>query len=259
MDHQAVLALFDRQMRVEARPETAGTTIEHAGRVIRYLGGDQDWNAVIWSDLDPATADETIDGEIRWFGERGLGFEWKHYGHDQPADLAGRLARAGFEPEGEETVMVAAIDELDLDTSPPDGIRFEEIVDPAGVEVLVNVAEKAFGAGIPWLRPRLLAQLADAPENVRMFVAFAGDEAVSSARMDLTPGTAFAGLWGGGTVGQWRGRGIYRALVAHRARLALALGYAYLQVDATDQSRPILQRLGFEALTTTTPFQWSSR
>ncbi|RAK31236.1 hypothetical protein B0I29_11542 [Actinoplanes lutulentus] len=246
-------------MRVEARPETAGTTIEHAGRVIRYLGGDQDWNAVIWSDLDAATADETIAGEIRWFGERGLDFEWKHYGHDQPADLAGRLEKAGFEPEGVETVMVAAIDELDLGATPPDGIRFEEIVDPAGVDVLVTVAEKAFGAGIPWLRPRLLAQLQDAPGNVRMFVAFAGDEAVSSARMDLTPGTAFAGLWGGGTVKEWRGRGIYRALVAHRARLALQLGYAYLQVDATDQSRPILQRLGFEALTTTTPFQWSSR
>jgi hypothetical protein len=31
----------------------------------------------------------------------------------------------------------------------------------------------------------------------------------------------------------------------------------FLQVDASDNSRPILQRLGFVALTTTTPYVWS--
>jgi len=43
-------------------------------------------------------------------------------------------------------------------------------------------------------------------------------------------------------------------LVAHRARLAAARGFRYLQVDASDDSSPILQRLGFVRLATTTPF-----
>ncbi len=64
----------------------------------------------------------------------------------------------------------------------------------------------------------------------------------------------FAGLWGGGTAAPWRGMGIYRAMVAHRAGLAAELGYRYLQVDATDDSAPILRRLGFSALSTTTPY-----
>jgi len=72
--------------------------------------------------------------------------------------------------------------------------------------------------------------------------------------MELIPGTRFAGLWGGGTVEAWRGRGIYRALVAHRARIAADRGFPYLQVDASDESRPILERLGFARLTTTTPY-----
>ncbi len=72
--------------------------------------------------------------------------------------------------------------------------------------------------------------------------------------MELVPGTRFAGLWGGGTVETWRGRGIYRALVAHRARIAADHGYRYVQVDASDQSRPILERLGLAPLTTTTPY-----
>ncbi|QYC42645.1 hypothetical protein Nocox_25210 [Nonomuraea coxensis DSM 45129] len=53
---------------------------------------------------------------------------------------------------------------------------------------------------------------------------------------------------------EWRGRGVYRALVAYRARDALARGYRYLQVDASAESRPILARLGFAALATTTPY-----
>jgi GNAT superfamily N-acetyltransferase len=87
-----------------------------------------------------------------------------------------------------------------------------------------------------------------------MVVAVADGEPVCAARMEFCPGTGFAGLWGGGTLPAWRGKGIYRALVAHRAREAAAAGYQYLQVDASDLSRPILERLGFAVLSTTTPY-----
>ena len=55
----------------------------------------------------------------------------------------------------------------------------------------------------------------------------------------------------------WRGRGIYRALVARRAQLAAERGRRYIEVDASDDSRPILERLGFVPVTTTTPYIWS--
>ena len=51
--------------------------------------------------------------------------------------------------------------------------------------------------------------------------------------------------------------GIYRALVAARARIALERGRRYLQVDASDDSRPILERLGFIPVGTTTPYVWT--
>jgi GNAT superfamily N-acetyltransferase len=70
-------------------------------------------------------------------------------------------------------------------------------------------------------------------------------------------GTEFAALWGGSTLARWRGRGIYRALVADRARRAATRGIRYLQVDASADSEPILRRLGFHAVTTTTPYVWS--
>jgi GNAT superfamily N-acetyltransferase len=255
VDQQEVLALFDRQMRREARPETSSATISRVGGVIRHLGNDQDWNAIIWSDLSSSDADEAIAGEVAYFRTRGLELEWKLYGHDQPGDLGGRLLKAGFQPEDEETLMVAAISELDLDVRLPDGVRIEEVTGADGVDRVVTANEQSFGKSIPWLRPRLLSQLGDPATQI--LVAMAGDAPVSGARLELHEGTAFASLWGGGTVHAWRGKGIYRALVAYRARHAASLGYQYVQVDASSQSRPILERLGFSALTTTTPYQLS--
>jgi cysteine synthase len=55
----------------------------------------------------------------------------------------------------------------------------------------------------------------------------------------------------------WRGRGIYKATVAYRAGLAAERGFRLLEVDASNDSRPILERLGFVPVTTTTPFIWS--
>ncbi len=75
-------------------------------------------------------------------------------------------------------------------------------------------------------------------------------------RLEVIPDTEFAGLWGGGTLPGWRGRGVYRALTAARARSALERGVRYLHSDSTEFSRPILERSGLLAVTTTTPYVW---
>ncbi len=75
------------------------------------------------------------------------------------------------------------------------------------------------------MQERLRTRFRDAPEQVEMVVAMAGGEPVGAARVEFMPGTAFAGLWGGGTVPAWRGRGIFLALVAYRAGLAAERGY----------------------------------
>ncbi|WP_460061318.1 GNAT family N-acetyltransferase [Streptomyces sp. YKOK-I1] len=257
MDHAAVLALYDRDMREGARPESSDARIERTGGVVRHVGGEGGWNGVLWSDLDGADADAAIAAQVAFFAGRGAEFEWKHHGHDRPADLGRRLTGAGFTAEPEETLMIGETSEQLVDVPPPQGVRIERVTDAAGVELMVAANEKAFGHDGSFLRDLVLARLTAAPDTIVALVALAGDEPVSSARMELIPGTRFAGLWGGGTVPQWRGRGIYRALIAHRAGIAAERGYRYLQVDASDQSRPILERLGFAALTTTTPYLYT--
>ena len=247
MDQVEVLRVFDAQMRRGAGKATA----EGVVRVVDE--GADGWAGVVWSDLDADSADRAIAAQTRWLESpegRGREFEWKLYSHDAPADLAERLKAAGFAPEPPETLMIAEVAELPADTLPPAGVRFEPVTDAAGVDLMAEVHEQAFGTSAARLRARLLDQLG----SVEMTLAMAGDRPVCGARMEFHPGTDFASLWGGGTVREWRGRGVYRSLVAHRTRIAAARGLRYLQVDASDESRPILERLGFTALGVTTPY-----
>ncbi|EGX55138.1 acetyltransferase [Streptomyces zinciresistens K42] len=254
MDHAAVLALYDRDMREGARPDSPDAVMEREGGVVRQVSSAHGWNGVVWSALHEADADAAIAGQIARFGALGREFEWKLYGHDLPVDLGRRLRAAGFVPQPEETLMIAEVSDLDLDVGPPPGVRVVPVTDPAGVDLVAEVHRRAFGTDGSRMRHQLLARLSADPDSVAAVVALAGDTPVSAARMELVPGTRFAGLWGGGTVEGWRGRGIYRALVAHRARAAVERGYRYLQVDAMSASRPVLERLGFAPLTTTTPY-----
>jgi hypothetical protein len=70
----------------------------------------------------------------------------------------------------------------------------------------------------------------------------------------MIPETEFCGLWGGSTLAEYRRQGLYRASVGYRARLALGRGYRFVRVDASPNSRPILQRLGLHQVATTTPY-----
>jgi GNAT superfamily N-acetyltransferase len=256
-DHDILLTLFDRELREHARPDGPGVRVERTADVVRQAGAADDWNGVVWSapGLDAVRADAAIAEQLEHFTALGHDeFEWKLYAHDRPADLGQRLVGAGFVAEPPETLLVAPVADVPTAVELPEGVTLRTVTDAAGVELMAAAHERAFDSDGSRLRHQVPARLAEAPDSFVGVLAMVGDEPVSSARMELYPGTGFAGLWGGGTVEPWRGRGIYRALVAYRARIAAERGFRYLQVDATDLSRPILQRLGFRALSTTTPY-----
>ena len=77
---------------------------------------------------------------------------------------------------------------------------------------------------------------------------------LTAAWVRFHPNTGFASLWGGGTLPECRRQGLYSAILVHRAKLAKERGYEFLRVDASEDSRPILQKLGLHAVTTTTPY-----
>jgi GNAT superfamily N-acetyltransferase len=255
LDIEAVRAAFDAQIRRRGEPAEPGAVIERDEGVLRWVAPGTQTSRIDWSALTAQNADTVIAAQREYFTNRGTPVEWKYYDYDQPADLPARLVAAGFQPEDEETMLVAETAAIDSAIVLPPGVRLVPVTDEAGLAALMAVHDLAFTEHpSPELGRRLLTQFRDTPELLHMVVAMAGDEPVSEARMEFVPGTDFAGLWGGGTVPAWRGKGIFRALVAYRAGLAAEAGYRYLQVDALPTSRPILQRLGFQEVARTTPY-----
>jgi GNAT superfamily N-acetyltransferase len=260
LDPAAVLSAYDAQVRRGLHPDGSGALGQRVGPVVRWsMVGGEGWSGVVWSDLDAGTADAVIAEQVGYFADRGEQFEWKLYSYDQPHDLGERLAAAGFVAEEAEALVVADAGQIaghdGAEGVLPGGVRLIPVTDEAGVELMIDVHDRVFGPD-PQLRGRLLEQLRNSPEFNVLVLAMAGDTPVCAARISFDA-TDFAGLWGGGTLPQWRGRGIYRAMVGYRARLAAERGYRYLQVDASPMSRPILERLGFVCLATTTPYVWS--
>jgi GNAT superfamily N-acetyltransferase len=259
-DARELLAAYDAQLRGDEREQLPdGAWYERDGPLLRVLGlehggfvGYRDLG-----DLGGEQLDALIARQVAVFRDRGERFEWKLHGHDRPPDLAQRLRAAGFEPEDLETVVIAPVTGL-ADASPrlPPGVELREVTARADLERIAAMEEAIWQDGRDWLASSLEAELRAAPDALRIVVAEAGDEVVCAAWVRFVRRTSFATLWGGGTLREWRGRGLYRALVAYRANLAAERGFRYLQVDASADSRPILERLGFVAVTTTTPYVW---
>jgi GNAT superfamily N-acetyltransferase len=214
VDTTQILGLFDEQMRRKAAPDCL------------YVGNG--WSAVLWrpddGEIEPLVARmREVPGHV----------EWKYYSHDGP-ELRERLLAAGLVPEDEETVVVAEAASI----APP----------PAEVELRVAAQE------FEDLAAHVFGKRYGLPEKAVAVVAMVDGQPVSGGRVDFEDGVEFAGLYGGITLPEYRGRGLYRATVAKRAELARERGYRWLYSDALPTSRPILERLGFVPLTTTTPF-----
>jgi len=257
VDTHTVRTAFDAQIRRRTLGDEPGAVVEASPGVLRWLAPGTQTSCITWSELTGDSADAVIAAQVRYFAARGTPVEWKLYDYDRPADLAQRLQAAGFVADDQELMLAAETSAIESEVRLPEGVRLELVSDEAGIEAMVAVHDLAF-AGHPSAElGGRLAGLLRAPELGQMVVAMAGDQPVGAARVGFTPGTDFAGLWGGGTVPAWRGRGIFRALVAYRAGLAAARGYRYLQVDALPASRPILQRLGFKPIASTTPYVWT--
>jgi hypothetical protein len=254
-----LLTLHDEQIRAGlARRLPPGWAQSADGPVLRAAppSGSGFAFADDLADLDVAGLDALIARTRDYFAARGQAFEWKAYGHDRP-DLADRLRRAGFAPDDVETVMVGRSADLAGSGPAPAGVRIRATTDDADLRRIAAMESDVWGVDWSRLATDLRARIDSAPDDVLVLVAEAGGAVVSAAWLVPAAGTDFGVLRGGTTTAAWRRRGIYRALVARRARHAAERGIRYLMVEASADSRPILERVGMVAVTTTTPWMWT--
>lgn len=255
-DLDEIRAIFDAEARHVSPDEAEGRPFALDGPVMRI-----DFSTVTFVHTSP---DLGVDGpelealiarQVEATVERGVPVEWKHFAGDRPDSLVPLLLASGFEPSEAETVMLAASDELPAAPSLDDTVVRDARADEfdAIAELFEEIWHSDHRAFVEELR--MLRELrGDA--GIRILVAEADQRIVSAGWITMRPGSRLAGLWGGSTHPAYRRRGIYRALVAARAQIALDAGVPFLRVDASAMSRPVLGALGFVEVTTTTPYLW---
>ena len=263
MDVAALREAYDAQLREDAEVERAVSVQRHPPLLWAVFG---DSGMVTYRTLEGARGedlDALIDASLSHFrdGTAVRTAEWKTRGHDAPADLGERLVAHGFVAQEVETVMIGPAAELAVEVEIPSGVTISRVEVGAGLRDAVARAaamqDLVFGGHGGRDPDRVADQITADPRNLQLWVAESAGTVVAAGSLDVVRGTEFAGLWGGAVLPEWRGRGIYRALVAARARAALALGVRFLHSDCTAMSRPILERSGLTAVTTTTPYVWT--
>lgn len=254
MDHAEILSALDLERRTLVR---RGEVLEATRTVVRVRGEDRSWHAVSWSSLTEQDADAAIEAEVEHHRRLGVSFEWKVYGHDASRDMVERLSRRGFEVGPCEAVMV-----YDLSAGLPPALA------ASGWSGRITRRRSLNSDGSPRRSSTRTTRLQPGSFSTRSIPVRSSTGAMSltprtkrplaSAGSTPTPGAAFGGLYGGGTLAAYRGKGVYRAMVAARAIDAAASGARYLIVDALPTSRPILAGLGFDRVSYTWPCDWQA-
>lgn len=263
-----MLAAFDTQIRRSLVPPAPGWIVEDLGHLVRttapagaHVGGFIEWSDL--SGLSEAEVDGVIAEQVAYFRAQLTGrpeaeSEWKHYDYDAPADLSDRLVAAGLTRESPEALIIgetAAVLTQLAGWRPVTGVAVRRITERDELSALLDLHRAVWPRDQAWLVDDLRAEMIARADDLQIFFAedAVSGELMSAAWIRFTPGTDFAGLWGGSTHPEHRHRGAYRSLVEARAAVAAELGVRYLQVDASPESEPILTRLGLRRLATTTP------
>jgi hypothetical protein len=259
MTNLNLLTAYDQQLRTDAETPSA-VAVERLGplRLVTFAGGR---GFVTYQDLAGADASKIA----RWVAETVAFYradpeivrvEWKTRGHDNAPGLHEALLENGFEPDETESVMIGDASALDVDVDLPRGVSLRRVTDETDIRAMSAMQDEVFGSPASDGNAEAILRRMARGDGMELWVAEHQGVIVSAGRLEPVPDTDFAGIWGGATREEWRGRGIYRAVTAARAREAMSLGKTLIHSDSTEYSRPILERYGLVRVSTTTPYRW---
>jgi predicted GNAT family acetyltransferase len=260
IDRVRLLAAYDDELRTDAETPSAISVVPHGPlRLVTFPGGR---GFITYRDLGGADADA-----IRRLVAEALAHyqadpevsrvEWKTRGHDRAPMLHEALLDNGFVAGEQESIMIGEARALAVETELPEGVALRRVTTEEDVRAMCAMQAEVFGDDESDEMADALVRRLSFGDGMELWVAEAQGRIVSAGRLEPVRGTEFAGIWGGATREEWRGRGIYRALTAARARSALGMGKTLINSDSTEYSRPILERSGFVKVSTTTPYTWT--
>ncbi len=257
MDGAALLSAYDEHLRTEAEVRAAVSGGRLGPLWLARFAGDEGF--ITYRDLVGIT---DIDGLVsealsRFSGDASIReVEWKSRSHDVAPGLHEALVAHGFVPQEPESIMIGELHGLVAEAPHPAGLTVRRVTEEGEVRAVSALQDLVFEGAVSEANADELMRRLNTDPHMQLWAAEVSGEFVAAGRVELVPGTPFAGLWAGATREEWRGRGIYRALTAARAAAALERGKALAHSDSTENSRPILERSGMVKVSTTTPYIW---
>jgi GNAT superfamily N-acetyltransferase len=256
MDEMTILRQLDIERRTVADSDTR---LERTPYVVRAIGAGSTWSGVVYSRFSASETEAIVQAEIEYFTRLERAFEWKIYSHDEPPDLLAKLRKCGFRIGSEESVMVCDSAELSplLMAPSPAKVTVTPVRDKGRIEDYLSVESAVWSCEPGKTRDLLLSTLSVPFQRDLGFVAYVDAKPIGCGRVTVSPQSRFAGLWGGSVLPDFRGRGVYRALLSARIdHIRRFNSIRYLRVDAMPTSQPILERYGFRRVASTWPAVW---
>jgi GNAT superfamily N-acetyltransferase len=213
-------------------------------------------NGVGWIRCDAGDADQVIDEVRKVVAPRHLPIMWVTDPETQPPDFADYLAGHGILPEPTAPAVDVMVLPIDADVHSPSvkGVEIHDALadaetfrqaDAVNAEAFED-PERAAGAEQRAAQERRRSNQIEAG-NRRVLLVTVDGEPVGSAGLTLHQPHA-AIITGGAVREKFRGRGIYRMMVARRLDMAREAGVAGLTVWGGPMSAPILAKLGFQTV-----------
>lgn len=208
-------------------------------------------NGVSWIRCRVEEAGSVIDEVHASVAPRRLPLMWVVDPETEPEDFGVYLAARGMLDEGDAAVMAMPIETV-VEAPTIDGLEMRDALsdletfqmsDAVNAEAFGDVERGRDEEQVAAQERRRKNQLAAG--NRRVLLATVDGKPAGSAGLTLYP-PAGAIITGGAVRPEFRGRGVYRAMVSARAEMAREAGVAGLAVWGGQMSAPILSKLGFE-------------
>jgi GNAT superfamily N-acetyltransferase len=213
-------------------------------------------NLVGVSTLTEETADTVIVQVQNFFAKRNQVVGWWLNPSSTPGDLVIRLEAAGFSKVVEQAGQVLTNVEREIKVNPAVTVRQATQDDRAD---LIRLYATAYP--LPEEMAAVITDVLPLAAGGRHYLAFLDgvERPVSVASMFPFPNSTIAVMQGAATLSQYRGNGVYTALMAKRLADARAMGMeaAVLQADRTT-SAPICANLGFEEVCSIDLYVWEN-
>jgi len=253
MNKNSLLTTYDKDLRLRIMYPEARREI--TGDVVRFIRKAPGMNFVSFTFATEPDLERVIDNEVEYFVPMEQPFTWKVYDHDRLPSLESKLvARQFVGDEDPADVMVLDLNDAPAHLFQPVQADIRRVTDLDGLKDVITVLDKVWGGHNTWVNDRLGMHL-QVPGYLSVYVAYVENNPASIA-WTYFPRGHFATLFAGSTIPEYRKQGLYTSLLSMRLKEIRERGYQFAVVETGAMSKPIVEKHGFQHLTTVYDYEW---